>query len=314
MIKELIEQFEKKQIDAKQYGKKMFEIYEMLIECSDVLKNSKVEKIEILEDNVVFIIKKNNNYIKMKMYPLDSAAVPATIMSFGDYESEELDMVIKLLKMIDEDCVVFDVGSNLGWYTLNIFKDSPKRKLYAFEPIEDTYNKLVENLRINETENVFSFNIGFYNKNAELDFFYDITASGASSLVDLRQINTTKLVKCSFQKMDDFVESNHIDRLDFIKCDVEGAELFVYKGGINSIERYKPIIFSEMLRKWSAKFNYHPNDIIKLLKNIGYNCYIINKSKLKRIIKVNEATIETNYFFLHKDKHREIINNNKVVS
>ncbi|WP_342228107.1 FkbM family methyltransferase [Rickettsiella endosymbiont of Rhagonycha lignosa] len=54
-------------------------------------------------------------------------------------------------------------------------------------------------------------------------------------------------------------------KLDFIKCDVEGAELTIYTGGINVIREHKAIIFTEMLRKWSVKFNYHPNDIIALL-------------------------------------------------
>lgn len=62
-----------------------------------------------------------------------------------------------------------------------------------------------------------------------------------------------------------------------------------------------------MLRKWSNKFGYHPNDIINLFTKIGYQCYVINDKKLKLFTKVDENTIETNYFFLHKQKHLDII-------
>ena len=45
--------------------------------------------------------------------------------------------------------------------------------------------------------------------------------------------------------LDEFVKGKKT-KVDFIKCDVEGAELLVFTGGIKSIEKYKPIIFAEM--------------------------------------------------------------------
>ena len=102
-----------------------------------------------------------------------------------------------------------------------------------------------------------------------------------------------------------------INRLQYLERlkDVEGSELFVYQGGIEMITKYKPIVFSEMLRKWAAKFGYHPNDIIAFFVNIGYECFVIDveKEKIRKIVSVNEETVETNYFFLHKEKHTKII-------
>ncbi len=164
-----------------------------------------------------------------------------------------------------------------------------------------------KNLEINKVKNDNAFNIGLYKENKTMDFFYDIIASGASSLADLRKLETTKKVLCELRRMDDFIKEHDINHLDFIKCDVEGSELFVYEGASDSINRFKPIVFSEMLRKWSAKFEYHPNDIIKLFKNWGYQCFIMDSGKLKNIYLVDENTIETNYFFLHTEKHRRII-------
>jgi hypothetical protein len=63
-----------------------------------------------------------------------------------------------------------------------------------------------------------------------------------------------------------------------------------------------------MLRKWAAKFGYHPNDIINYFFQFGYNCCVAHKGKLKKIDKVNDQTIETNFFFLHENKHSQIIN------
>ena len=53
--------------------------------------------------------------------------------------------------------------------------------------------------------------------------------------------------------MDDYAEENHIDRVDFIKCDVEVSELFVYEGGRKLIAKSRPVIIfinaSEMVGK-----------------------------------------------------------------
>ena len=307
MIKEIIKEYKNGEIDTKEYGKKMFEAYESLLEYCDLLKSSMVEKLEIDKDNVIVQIKTKDNSIKMLLYPVDSAAVPATALSLGSYEQEEMDMSLALLNMLDDESVIFDVGANLGWYTLNILKDVPSRKVYSFEPIEETYCKLKKNLEINKVKNDNAFNIGLYKENKTMDFFYDIIASGASSLADLRKLETTKKVLCELRRMDDFIKEHDINHLDFIKCDVEGSELLVYEGASDSINRFKPIVFSEMLRKWSAKFEYHPNDIIKLFKNWGYQCFIMDSGKLKNIYLVDENTIETNYFFLHTEKHRRII-------
>jgi hypothetical protein len=63
-----------------------------------------------------------------------------------------------------------------------------------------------------------------------------------------------------------------------------------------------------MLRKWAAKFDYHPNDIINYFKNLGYNCFITKNKKLSLIEFVNDNTIETNFFFMHPEKHKDYIN------
>jgi hypothetical protein len=114
-------------------------------------------------------------------------------------------------------------------------------------------------------------------------------------------------MECQANTIDNFVKENSIPKLDFIKCDVEGAEFMVYKGGGATIEKYKPIVFTEMLRKWAAKFNYHPNDIIEFFRQFGYNCYTSHDGKLIPITAVTDETMETNFFFLHPVKHAEKI-------
>jgi hypothetical protein len=141
------------------------------------------------------------------------------------------------------------------------------------------------------------------NVNDELEFFFDKERCGASSMVNLRGTKNTVNVKCTVKRLDHVFPSLGVNRLDLIKCDVEGAEKLVFEGGIETIKKYKPIIFSEMLRKWAKKFDYHPNGIIKLLATIGYDCYIIHHNNLQKIECVTDDTVETNFVFLNKSKH-----------
>ena len=83
--------------------------------------------------------------------------------------------------------------------------------------------------------------------------------------------------------------------------------MLAFRGGLNVITKFKPIIFTEMLRKWSEKFNYHPNDIIKFFADIGYDCYVNEGDFLKLFARMDDLTKETNFFFLHRDKHKEKI-------
>ena len=130
----------------------------------------------------------------------------------------------------------------------------------------------------------------------------------ASSMANLREDKDTVTEECEVKKLDDFVSSTpSFKKIDFIKCDVEGAELFVFKGAIETIKKVKPIIFTEMLRKWASKFNYHPNEIISFMSELGYRCYTTDGQHLSPFSTMDERTVETNFFFLHKHKHGEII-------
>lgn len=310
MFNEIKQRFENGDINTREYKIQMAKGYEELLQYKTLLKESRVSHIVMSGDNVVFSIQGQGDcLIDMVIYDGDPQAVPFAALSFKEgHEAEETRMVDTLCSYIEGGGTVLDIGANLGWYTLNICKRYPDISCYAFEPIEQTYQKLEKNVEINDIKNCKLFHCGLSNVNEKLSFYYDLESSGASSLVDLRGEGTAVPVEGEVRLLDDVADEEKLTGIDFIKCDVEGAELLVFQGGLESIKKYKPMIFSEMLRKWAGKFHYHPNDIIKLLEEIGYCCYVIvEDNKLKRFGQVDENTVETNYFFLHEEKHKEII-------
>jgi len=210
-------------------------------------------------------------------------------------------MVLQL-ELIEDGFNVLDIGANFGWYGMHIAKLKPAAHVFSFEPIPSTFEYLNENIRLNDLINISTLNFGFSDTEGTFKFYYDPNLSVNASLANVSENAGIENITCSVKKLDIFVSSKNI-KVDFIKCDVEGAELMVFKGGTDLIKKDCPIIFTEMLRKWSAKFNYHPNDIILFFKNLGYQCFTSVNSKLRAFNSVDENTTETNYFFLHEKKH-----------
>lgn len=272
-----------------------------LWEYLDFIKNKNIAAIEINQDRIILKTKDN---IRLICDSLDKRHMFMEILNFGNYEPVELQMIKRFLK---KDSVVLDIGANIGWYAINLSKSVPQGRIIAFEPIPKTYDYLVQNIALNKLGNIKTYNIGLSDKAGYFNFYYNQKYTGATSLVNIINEPNVALVRCPVKKLDDFLKKSKIRQVDFIKCDVEGAEKLVVEGGLEAITKNKPVVFMELLRKWSAKFNYHPNSVINMLKEIGYGCYVINKTKLKKIKEITEATQHTNFCFLHIDKHSKLL-------
>lgn len=294
-------QYLENEIDKKSYIEKMYSSHDVLFQYSEMLKDRDIQKIEITDNCVQFTTREQG--IKLLSARYDQRMAPIEILNFKRYEPEDHSMINGLVQ--DND-VVFDIGGNIGFYSIALSKSKKGLTVHAFEPIPKTYETLVANARMNGVD-INIHNIGLSNENNRLSFFFYKEGSGNASAAIMDDSRETVEVKCSVEKLDDFFPKTGLDKLDFIKCDVEGAELFAFQGGVETIKKHKPIVFTEMLRKWAAKFDYHPNDIINLFHSEGYKCYFSSDGKLTVLEYMDEDTIQTNFFFLHSTKHKNLI-------
>ena len=289
-------------LNKPEYIQKMYQLHHsQLFEYAKYLANTDVCSIEIRDEEVIMTSRKYG--IKMQCPEGDHRVAPIEALNFKSYEEKDAYMILNL---VPQNSVVLDVGANMGWYSLLIASRIKGCKIHAFEPILKTYTFLKKNIKLNQAANVTAHHFGLSNEPKELTFYFYPEGSGNASSANLSERKDAELVTCHVEKLDDFVNLNNL-KVDFIKCDVEGAELFAFQGALKTLQRDQPIVFTEMLRKWAAKFNYHPNEIFKLFSLLGYRCFYADGAFLIELFEMTDETVETNFFFLHSKKHLHII-------
>jgi len=282
-----------------QFIESMHQYHRVLFQYSQRLRENVVERLCITNQGVELTSRAG---VRFACDPDDIYGIPLGAFSFGEVERVAGDL---LRRFMPEKGVFFDIGANVGWYSCHFAQSHPQVQVYAFEPLPVTYEWLKRNIDLNGFNNIESFNVGLGEKEEIMQFYFRPDMTGAASARNITE-SASSIYDCPIRRLDDCWRE--IGRNpDLIKCDVEGAELFVFRGGRDCLAEAQPIIFCEMLRKWSAKFGYTPNNIINFLAKLGYACFEPTVNGLKAFESMTEETVETNFFFLHRDKHQAII-------
>jgi FkbM family methyltransferase len=296
--------YQQEKIDKPSFIQEMYDqIHGVLFDYAQYLANTNIRKIEVEDGRVV--ITTRNRGIRLDCPQGDHRSAPIEVLNFLDYEKDELAMMERL---IEADHNFFDIGANIGWYSINIgaSRQAGGGHVFCFEPIPKTFLQLQTNIQINSLQNITVCNFGFSNKCGDFTFYYYPEGSGNASSANVTGREDIEEVQCTVRTLDDYTAETGA-HVDFIKCDVEGAELLVFQGGIETIKRDLPIVFSEILRKWSGKFGYNPNEIFNLFSSQGYKAFTVDGTRLREFGVMDEKTIETNFFFLHSVKHAQQI-------
>lgn len=131
--------------------------------------------------------------------------------------------------------IIIDAGANVGDYSILANQIMPACKIYAFEPVESTFQHLLSNIK--DLKNVVPIKKGLFKENCELAI--NLFASNEhSSIYDIEglPIGSDSQQKIELVRGDDFIKDNQIDSIDFLKLDVEGAEYDALLGFENAIK------------------------------------------------------------------------------
>lgn len=225
------------------------------------------------------------------------------------YEALERKIIKKILQ---ENDVVFDVGANFGYFSVLMKRFCPSIQLHSFEPVKNTYATLLQNLSHNQLTAVKTYNFGFSNENSEVVFYIpaQLGNAWASMGTGVSKVYNYRLRKemAFVRRMDDFMQDAAIKSVDFIKCDVEGAEKLVIDGGMETIKRNYPTLMLEIGDMWTASFGYNREILIaNIINDLKYKCFGIFIDQLVPIespedVRKYPEEQMYNYFFVHPSR------------
>ena len=287
-------------ITREEFWRSMQERHLQLREYQSLIRSTDVSAIEITAEELRVV---TDGGIRMVWYPEDLRTAPDVLVNTGTYEPVESEA---LLRAAAGARVIFDVGANIGFYSLHWAAAlAPGGSVHAFEPVPVTFERLQRNIELNGVgDTVLASNFALGSEKTTVTIYLPtFSGSSASSLKNLHPDEESIQVEARVETLDDYFASRGLDRLDFMKIDVEGAELLVLQGGVQTLSRHKPLLFMELLRKWAKPFGYHPNDVIALLGQQGYRCYSHQDGTLARFSEMTDESVETNFFFAHPQIH-----------
>lgn len=180
--------------------------------------------------------------------------------------------------------IIFDVGSSEGWFLKKAFLFFKNAKYYHFEPRQDAIQNLKQ-IIYKLKSNSKIFNLALSNKNKAKENFWIMEYGDASSLVNAKYWKHTSIKSKTFVKLarlDSIVKDLNIKKIDYLKIDVEGAELKVLLGAQNTL---KTLVSSVMLEISSLRHIQGSKEtlrIFNLMFKSGF--YLLD-------------THENNYFF-----------------
>jgi len=191
--------------------------------------------------------------------------------------------------------IVLDIGANLGSYCIPLAKKHPHIKFEAFEPQRIVNYQLCANAIINGLENVYSYEAGLSDKEESIELVMpDYTAEGNIGAFSINKQVRENEYECQTKGQTDKIHLTKLDDLTFgkillMKIDVEGHELEVIKGGIETIKRdnYPPIIFEAWT--WKPWYQEKRTALFDYLRGHGYNIIELGQNNIARHPKHEET-------------------------
>ena len=179
----------------------------------------------------------------------------------------ELDKQVLFSKYVKPGMIVYDVGANVGFYTLlSSLLVNEMGKVYSFEPLPLNISTLKKHIELNKLRNVIVTEKAVSNKVSTVKFnFGDNRSAGFISKDGQIEVDTISI--------DEFIRQDN-PQPDLMKIDIEGAEYEALIGAKELLRRKKPVIF---LATHSDKLR---EKCLKLLAEFGYTISTVDKKPI----------------------------------
>ena len=201
--------------------------------------------------------------------------------------------------LIDKGDVILDIGANLGYYSFLFSKwTGDEGKVIAVEPI-GIYNKIFnEKAKNYKNITLYPYALGAEEKIVELVSSPQVgfLSTGLPHIYDPRRDGNVENQEFKFeaQMKKPSTLFGDLERIDFIKCDVEGYEYIVLSEMKEIIQKFKPKVQVEV-------FQENEKRILEFFNELGYTPYKLYKYCLVSLIE-NEQALPGDYIFIADSK------------
>jgi FkbM family methyltransferase len=212
------------------------------------------------------------NYLGYKLFYSKGTSIVGRITKDQPiYEPDTSEFLVSALKGLDSPCFL-DIGANIGFLSLYVQKFVPNVKIFAFEP-GPHQNKLFEKtIRSNSlSKSVILSNYALSDKAGKSTFcVHSSDHVSGDGFYDTGRAGNYKEITVSTIKLDEWWVNLGEPKIDLIKIDTEGAELFILRGAKIMFEACSPVVYFEMCSLNYSVYNYDHFDILELLHSYNY--------------------------------------------
>jgi FkbM family methyltransferase len=201
----------------------------------------------------------------------------------GEYPGSDPSVLLSR-RLIHSGQTVFDVGANIGlWVMGAAVAAGPTGNVHAFEPVPEIHARIEHNLKLNQLDWVHLWKLGLSDAPGSAPLFRDSTYnSGRGSLAKREGVDNPVEIKLT--TLEAHCAAHKIDRIDFLKVDVEGAELKVFQGADRFLSsKEAPIILFECSEILVKPFGTTSTEIKRFLADRGYRIYRFEGKRLEEI-------------------------------
>ncbi|NBO65471.1 MAG: FkbM family methyltransferase, partial [Acidobacteria bacterium] len=222
--------------------------------------------------------------VKIALFPEGQIA---ELLYTSRFERRDLELVSRFLR---PGMKVIDVGANIGLYSILADRCvSPGGRVWAFEPSGESRDRLLRNLKLNQVSTVLTAGTALSDKAGEdLNLARDngrgdgerFLVAGEACLPESNQ-QDIELVPVTTLDYYFFIESSSSwENIDFLKIDIEGGELLVFRGARKLLTANpKIVIMFESTPGNANRYGYTQDDLFQFLREFGFNLYCWDRDK-----------------------------------
>jgi FkbM family methyltransferase len=178
---------------------------------------------------------------------------------------------VKLLNLIKKGQTIIDIGANKGHLSIKMSqKAGIEGKILAFEPNPITFQKLYKNLTSSTYKNIRAYNLGLGDSEGSFQLITPDEKNTGRDYLEASSSLTSEAIGVTVKTLDDVLSAEPPERVDLIKIDVEGFEEKVLKGAIETLKKYKPLLFIEIDDNNLKRQSSTAKSVIGFLEQLGY--------------------------------------------